>query len=44
VVLVVNAESEQAVRERYHHDPWMGSHLSIAGIQQWTILLEARRP
>src|SRR3954447_25812734 len=44
VVLVVNAESEQAVRERFQQDPWMGSHLSIAGIERWTILLDARRP
>jgi uncharacterized protein YciI len=44
VVLVVNTESEQAVRERLQQDPWMGSHLSIAGIEGWTILLDARRP
>ena len=44
VVLVVNAESEQAVREWFQQDPWMGSHLSIAGIERWTILLDARRP
>jgi uncharacterized protein YciI len=44
VVLVAKAESEQAVRERFQSDPWMGSHLSIASIQQWTILLDARRP
>ena len=44
VVLVVNAESEQAVRERFQQDPWMSSHLSIASIERWTILLDARRP
>lgn len=44
VVLVVNAESEQAVYERFQQDPWLGSHLSIAGIDRWTILLDARRP
>ena len=44
VVLVVNAESEQAVRQRLQHDPWMGSHLSIGGIDRWTILLDAHRP
>jgi uncharacterized protein YciI len=44
VVLVVDAESEPAVRERFQQDPWMGSHLSIAGIERWTILLDARRP
>ena len=44
VALVVNARSERDVRERFQHDPWTGSHLSIASIQQWTILLDARRP
>jgi hypothetical protein len=44
VLLVVNAESEQAVRERFQHDPWMGSHLSIVGIERWTVLLDAHRP
>jgi uncharacterized protein YciI len=44
VVLVVDADSEQAVRERFQQDPWMGSHLSITDIERWTILLGARRP
>jgi hypothetical protein len=38
VVLAVNAESEQAARERFQLDPGMGSHLSIAGIERWTIV------
>lgn len=44
VMLVVSAESERAVRERFRQDPWLGSHLSIAGIERWTILLDARQP
>jgi hypothetical protein len=44
VVLVVNAESEQAVRKRFRHDPWMGSHLVIASVEPWTVLLDARQP
>jgi hypothetical protein len=43
VVLVVDAESEQAVHERFQHDPWIGSHLTIAGIERWTILLDGRQ-
>ena len=44
VVLVVNAESEEAVQERFRHYPWMGSHLVIASVEPWTILLDGRRP
>lgn len=43
VMLVVNAESEEAVRDRFQHDPWVGSHLTIAGIERWTILLDSRQ-
>jgi len=43
VVLLVNAESERAVRERIQRDPWIGSHLSIAGVERWTILLDGRQ-
>src|SRR5690242_10897648 len=44
VLLVVDAESEQAVRERLRRDPWVGTHLSVAGVERWTILLDARQP
>jgi hypothetical protein len=44
VVLVVNAESEQAIHERFEHDPWIGSHLTIAAIERWTILLGGSQP
>ena len=43
VVLAVEAESEQAVRETFAEDPWSGSHLVIAAIEPWTIRLDARR-
>ena len=43
VVLVVDAESERAVRDRLQGDPWMGSHLSIASVERWTVLLDGRQ-
>jgi uncharacterized protein YciI len=43
VLLVVDAESERAVRERLRCDPWVGTHLSVAGVERWTILLDARQ-
>ncbi len=43
VVLVVNADSERAVRECIQRDPWMGSHLSIAAVDRWTVLLDGRQ-
>ncbi len=42
VVLVVHAESEDAVRARLAADPWLGSHLVITAIEPWTIRLERR--
>jgi hypothetical protein len=43
VVLVVNADSEQAVRARLAADPWSGSHLVTAAIEPWTIRLNGRQ-
>jgi hypothetical protein len=43
VVHVVEAESEEAVRETFAHDPWRGSHLEIESIDPWTIRLDGRR-
>jgi hypothetical protein len=40
---VVEAESEDAIRERLAHDPWSGSHLEIGAIEPWTIRLDGRR-
>jgi uncharacterized protein YciI len=39
---VVEAESEQAVRDRLATDPWSGTHLTVDVIDSWTILLDGR--
>jgi uncharacterized protein YciI len=39
---VVEAESEQAIRERLATDPWSGTHLVVDSIDGWTILLDGR--
>jgi hypothetical protein len=39
VVLVVEAQSEEEVRDTLARDPWSGSHLVIDSIDQWTIRL-----
>jgi hypothetical protein len=43
VVLVVAAESEDAVRATLARDPWIGSHLVVDSIEPWTIRLDKRR-
>jgi uncharacterized protein YciI len=43
VVLVVEAESEQAVGETLARDPWSGTHLRLDTIDRWTIRLDGRR-
>jgi hypothetical protein len=43
VVLVVEAESEDAVRETLVRDPWNETHLRIDAIEPWTIRLDGRR-
>jgi len=43
VVLVVEAESEQAVRSTLARDPWSGTHLRVDTIDRWTIRLDGRR-
>jgi uncharacterized protein YciI len=42
-VHAVEAESEQAVRERMARDPWSGSHLVIESVDPWTIRLDSRK-
>jgi hypothetical protein len=42
VAHVVEADSEEAIRERFGRDPWSGSHLSVASVDPWTIKLDAR--
>ena len=38
-VLVVQAESEQAVRDTLARDPWSETHLEIDTIEAWSIRL-----
>jgi uncharacterized protein YciI len=42
VVLAVEAESEQAVRETLAADPWHESHLVVDSVDAWTIRLDGR--
>lgn len=43
VVHVVEAESEDAVRNTLARDPWSGTHLQVDTIDPWTIRLDGRR-
>jgi uncharacterized protein YciI len=43
VVLVVEAESEDAVRATLARDPWDQTHLVIDSVDGWTIRLDGRR-
>jgi hypothetical protein len=43
VPLVVEAESEDAVRGRLARDPWSETHLRVDTIDAWTIRLDGRR-
>ena len=43
VLLVVDAESEEAVRGRLASDPWIANGmLTITAVRPWTVLLEGR--
>src|SRR3982751_935887 len=42
VVLVMEAQSDAAVRAILDRDPWSGSHLRIEAIEPWTIRLDGR--
>ena len=42
VLLAVEASSEAGVRATLADDPWMGSHLVIDEIEEWTIRLDSR--
>ena len=44
VVHVVEADSEQAIRDTLARDPWSGSHLVIDSIDPWTLRLDSRGP
>ena len=43
VVLVVEAESEDAVRATLAQDPWSETHLWVDTVDPWTIRLDGRR-
>jgi hypothetical protein len=43
VVLVVDAESGDAVRGTLARDPWSGTHLLVDRVEAWTIRLDGRR-
>ena len=42
-LLVVDAESEEAVEARLAEDPWIGEMLTIESIRPWSIWLRAAR-
>jgi hypothetical protein len=44
VVHVVEAESEDAIRDTLARDPWSETHLRVDTIDPWTIRLDGRRP
>jgi uncharacterized protein YciI len=41
-VLVVEADSEEAVRDMLSRDPWSETHLRVDAIDRWTIRLDGR--
>jgi hypothetical protein len=43
VAHAVEAESEDAIRDKLATDPWSESHLVIDSIEPWTIRLDSRR-
>jgi hypothetical protein len=43
VVLVVEAESDDAIRATLARDPWSETHLHVDTVERWTIRLDGRR-
>jgi uncharacterized protein YciI len=44
VLLIVSAESEDALRSRFVGDPWIANGmLTISTVEPWTVLLDGRR-
>jgi hypothetical protein len=43
VVLVVEAEDEAALRERFAPDPWLGTILQIESVEHWSVWLRRER-
>ena len=42
VVIVVETDSEEAVRTTLSRDPWIPSHLVVDSVDSWTIRLDGR--
>ena len=42
VVMVVESDSEEAVRAALARDPWIPSHLVVDSVERWTIRLDGR--
>ena len=42
VVLVVEADSDDAIRATLARDPWSETHLRVDTIERWTIRLDGR--
>ena len=43
VLLIVSAESEDALRSRFAGDPWIANGmLTISTVEHWTVLLDGR--
>jgi uncharacterized protein YciI len=43
VVLVMEADGEDAVRAALAQDPWSDTHLRLHRIERWNVRLDARR-
>lgn len=44
ILLVINAESRQAIETRFVTDPWIATGIRrIASVERWEILLAARK-
>jgi uncharacterized protein YciI len=44
VLLVVDAESESAIRARLAEDPWANAMLTIESVRPWSVWLRANVP
>jgi hypothetical protein len=40
----IEAASEEEIRATFARDPWHETHVRIASIEPWTLLLDSRRP
>ena len=43
VVLAIESDSEQSVRDTLARDPWDSSHLVVDSVDAWTIRLDGRK-